>query len=192
LVIALFLESLATVLFNSFQTLLLGQTEFKTRDRLREACLRMAQAAEPEFASMETEADLRALNEKLRAISRRVLADYQGVEGGFYLDARFDRFAGHSFPTGSDSGAPRDDNPPPKETEPILKQSRNSFWEDQDSVQPVGPSRVAIVTQPVGSNRPARQVTWTMFRLISPETLQAKFAGTKYQQVWLLAGSPWP
>ena len=146
LVIALFLGSLATVLFNSFQTLLLGQTEFKTRDRLREACLRMAQAAEPEFASMETEADLRALNEKLRAISRRILADYQGVEGGFYLDARFDRFAGHSFPTGSDSGAPRDDNPPPKETEPILKQSRNSFWEDQDSVQPVGPSR----PQPLG------------------------------------------
>jgi hypothetical protein len=131
LVIALFLGSLATVLFNSFQTLLLGQSEFKVLDRLHEACRRMAQAAEPEFASMETEADLPALNEKLRAISSRILADYQGVEGGFYLDARLDRFAGHSFPTGSDSASPETTIRPPKRPILFSNNRRTVSWRDR-------------------------------------------------------------
>ena len=43
-VIALFLGSSATVVFGIFKTWLLPQREFELRDRLREACHRMAKA----------------------------------------------------------------------------------------------------------------------------------------------------
>src|SRR5438132_7303865 len=63
-----------------------------------------------------------------------------------------------------------DDNPPPKEKQFILVQAQNSLSGDTHfDVRTVGPSRVAILTQPVGSDRPAQLATWTMFRLISPE-----------------------
>jgi len=201
LVIALFLGSLATVLFSTFQTLLLPQREFEVRDRLREASQRMADAAEPELASLQGEGGrpFEALNEKLRAISNRVLTDFPGVEGGFYLDAGLDRFTGYAFPTDQPvSGPPppggpapklkpppkgkgpphprsgRGDDPPPKEKPFIILQAQNSFSLDpgeiQFDVRTVGPSRVAIVTEPVGRDRPARLAAWTMFRIIKAES----------------------
>ncbi len=100
-VMVLFLGSLATVLFSTFQTLILPQREYEVRDRLREASQRLADAAAPELGRWQAE-DARLfepLNERLRTIASRVLADFPGVEGGFYLDAGFDRFAGHGFPT---------------------------------------------------------------------------------------------
>ena len=115
LVIALFLGSLATVLFSAFQTLLLPQREFQVRDRLREASQRMADAAKPELGPLQAEDDrqFEFLNERLRAISNRVLVDFPGVEGGFYLNAEFDRFAGYGFPTEQpDSPSASGDSPP--------------------------------------------------------------------------------
>jgi hypothetical protein len=38
----------------------------------------------------------------------------------------------------------------------------------QFDVWTVGPSRVAILTEPVGPDRPARLATWTLFRLTNP------------------------
>jgi two-component system sensor histidine kinase HydH len=196
LVIALFLGSLATVLFNILQTLFLP--EFEVRDRLSQASSRMAKAALPEFASWRVEQgrQFAALNDRLRAITKRVLADFPGMEGGFYLAEGFDRFAGYGFPTERRDRPPpqagslapllapflkwqRGDNPPPKENDLIWAQAENSLSLDPSkayifNVQWVGPSRVAILTKPVGSERPAPLATWTMFRLVSPETVEGQ------------------
>ncbi len=204
LVIALFLGSSATVLFSIYQTWLLPQREFEMRDRLREASQRMADAAEPELGRVQVEGGLEfeALNERLRAISSRALADFPGVEGGFYLNGEFDKFAGYGFPTdqpdssaapgdtapvpktdrspkGKDLAQPpmprRGDEPPPKEAKFILVQVKHSLSLDpgefQFDVRTVGHSRVAILTEPVGPNRPARLATWTMFRVTGPESM---------------------
>ncbi len=203
LVIALFLGSLATVMLSTIQTLFLPQREDEVRDRLRRASQRMADAAEPELGRLRAEdgRSFDAINERLRAISNRVLADFPGVEGGFYLDAELDRFAGYGFPTeqrdvasapGNSPPDPeakrppagkvtapaptprRGDEPPPKEAPFILVQAKQSLGLDpgefQFDARTVGLSRVAILTEPVGQHRPARLATWTMFRLVSPET----------------------
>lgn len=203
LVIALFLGSSATVLFSIYQTLLLPQREFDVRDRLREASRRMADAAEPELRRLpEDGRSFDALNKRLRAISSRVLADFPGVEGGFYLNAEFDKFAGYSFPTDQPNspsapgdtppgpeakqppagkGTPqpppphRGDEPPPKEAPFILVQVKHGLTLDagefQFDVRTVGHSRVAILTEPVGRDRPARLATWAMFRVTGPESM---------------------
>jgi hypothetical protein len=115
LVVALFLGSLATVLFSTFQTLLLPQREFQVRNLLRGATQRMADSAKPELGRSQADDNRRFefLNERLRAISNRVLVDFPGVEGGFYLNAEFDRFAGYGFPTEQpDSSSAYGDSPP--------------------------------------------------------------------------------
>ena len=200
LVIALFLGSLATVLFSTFLTLLLPQSEFEARDRLRAASKRMAEAAAPEFSSLQVEAGrpFDALDAKLRGIAAKVLADYPGVEGGFYLDAGLEKFVGYAFPTdppdsvllpsgdpplkgklhpkGKGPPPPRPglrDEPPPKEKPFILLQAQKSLSLDPGEfhfdVRAVGPSRVASLTEPVGPDRPARLATWTMYRITGPE-----------------------
>lgn len=209
LVIALFLGSLATVLVSALQTLLLPQREFQVRERLHEASRQMADAAETEVPSLLIEdGQFNDLNDRLRAISNRVLAEFPEVEGGFYLDEKFDRFAGYGFPTRSPHSPPppkkdrlleqaipppsptnRGDEPPPKEAPFILVQAKHSLalapGEFQFDVRTVGPSRVAIFTEPVGSTRPARLATWIMFRLVSPESLEGQL--DRYQVSTALA-----
>jgi two-component system sensor histidine kinase HydH len=197
LVIALFLGSSATGLFSIVQTWFLPQREFE--DRLREASQRMANAAVPEHGRLQAEGrQFEVLNERLRAISNRVLADFPGVEGGFYLDDEFDRFVGYGFPTDQPGLPPplpkakdppkeegprplrpgRGDDPPPKERPFILVQAQNSSSLDPGDfnfdVRTVGPSRVAILTEPVGTDRPARLMTWTMSRLASPKSQESQ------------------
>jgi two-component system, NtrC family, sensor histidine kinase HydH len=201
LVIGLFLGSLVTVLYSAGQTLLLPRREFQMRDRLHEASQRMADAAQPELRSLQEHEgrSFDALNDKLRAISNRVLADFPGVEGGFYLDVTLDRFAGYAFPTEPPDAAPtpsnsetgqaatgtgltqplpprRGDEPPPRESPLILAQVKQSLGlapgEFQFDARTVGPSRVAILTEAVGPDRPAHLATWTLFRLVSPESQQ--------------------
>jgi signal transduction histidine kinase len=46
--------------------------------------------------------------------------------------------------------------------------------ESQVQVRDVGPSRVAVVTQPAGVERPAKLVAWTMIRLTGPEQLEGR------------------
>jgi two-component system, NtrC family, sensor histidine kinase HydH len=69
----------------------------------------------------------------------------------------------------------RGDEPPPKEIPFILVQVQHSFGlgvgESQFDVRTVGPSRVAIFTEPVGSDRPAWLATWIMFRVTGPESI---------------------
>jgi hypothetical protein len=101
LVVLLFLGSLSTALISAYQTLLLPQGELQERDRLREASRRMAEAAAklgdvPEDGLLHWS----EFNARLRDLSARVLQDYSGVEGGFYVNTTLDRFGGYAFPTG--------------------------------------------------------------------------------------------
>src|SRR5437867_4186037 len=94
LVVTLFLGSLATVLFNTFRTLHLSGREQQVQDQLREASRRLADAAKPQIGVLAGEGgqSFGDLNSKLRAISDRILREFPGVEGGFYLSAGIDRF----------------------------------------------------------------------------------------------------
>jgi hypothetical protein len=101
-VIALFFGAFAAVLYNTLQALLLPTNELELRARLGVASQRIADAAQGVLQNLQPDDGhpFVALNRSLRAISNRVLMDYPGVEGGFYLDAPpFDRFAGYGFPT---------------------------------------------------------------------------------------------
>jgi signal transduction histidine kinase len=196
------MASSATVLFSMFQTLFRPQRSFE--DRLREASQRMVDATELDFGHLlpDDRRRFEALNERLRAISNRVLADFPGVEGGFYVNGDIDRFAGYGFPTDQPGLPPPDispphpklkfppqgkkagprlgrgDEPPPKERPFIHVQAQNStLLEPGDyhfDVRTVGPSRVAILTAPVGPDRPAWLVTWTMYRLASPRSQESQ------------------
>ena len=187
-VILLFLGSLFTVLFSTFQTLRLPQGEVEAQQQLREASRRLAEGAEQEFQAQDDDSGhhFEQLNANLRKISERVLRDFPGVEGGFYLSDGIDRFAGYAFPTSEPDRLPENpppavrpsrlgDDPPPKESQFILQQAQHSLALEtgnyQCDVRTVGPSRVAILTEPVGQNRPAALATWTLFRLTKPEAL---------------------
>ena len=193
LVVALFLGSLAAVLFNTFQTLYLPQGEQEVEKRLREASGRMADQAEPNLAILKDGKGntFQRLNARLQRITDQVLRDFPGVEGGFYLSDSIARFAGYGFPTerrgppppppGGPAPPPKvslGDDPPRKERPIIQSQAEESLSLESGKfyciVQTVGPSKVAILTEPVGAERPARAATWTMFRLVNPESLESQ------------------
>jgi len=173
LIVAVFIGSLSVLLVTAYASLLQPDQEERARSELGEANRRMTAAAENEVSGWTGGPLSPSLAEKLRSVSDRVLAHHAGVEGGFYLD---DRFVAYSFPTGS----PRlqRDDPPPLEASLIRDQARRSLsLEPGDfllTIQDVGPSRVAVLTQPVGSSRPARLAAWTMFRLTSPEKAESR------------------
>ncbi len=182
LVVVLFLGSLSALLINTFSTLLLPQRELEARSQVREASRRMAEFAAPVLESLpeRTSDQLEHVHQALREITDRVLADFQGVEGGFYLADGIDRFSGYAFPThqqGQLLPSPRND-PPPLEAPYIRLQAQQSLSEEPGQplfiVRDVGPSRVLVMTEPIGLTRPARATTWTMFRLTGPEQLQGQ------------------
>ncbi len=211
-VVLLFLGSLSAVFVSSFQTLYLPHAEAEAQDQMREASRRLAEGV-PEWGELNraTEGNFDNLNAKLRAVSARVLRDFPGVEAGFYVNDGKDRFAGYGFPNdghgpppppkvgpspphGPPPGPPalRGDDPPHKETPFILIQAQNSLslepGDFQFDVRTVGPSRVAILTEPVGPDRPARLATWTLFRLSNPEDLGAQLSRYKLSTGLALGG----
>jgi two-component system, NtrC family, sensor histidine kinase HydH len=120
------------------------------------------------------------LNRRLNIVSQAVLADFPGMEGGFYLAEGVDRFAGYAYPTAPskhESGLLRTD-PPPLEAPYIRLQAQQSLSLTDDEVlsaaRDVGPSRVLVTTEPVGPARPARMTTWIMYRLTGPEHLETE------------------
>lgn len=180
LVILLFLGSLVVLLLNAFNTVLLPEQELRARTTVREASRRMAESASPAIMSLSngTADHLEKLNEALREVAMRVLTEFPSVEGGFYLAGRIDRFSGYA--TGKPSshpGLPRNE-PPPLEAPYIQLQAQQSLLEESGqplfSVRDVGPSRVLVVTEPIGVDRPALATTWAMFRLTGPEQLHAE------------------
>jgi hypothetical protein len=69
-------------------------------------------------------------------------------------------------------------DPPPNEKRFVTAQCRASLDSEPDAppsvlTTQIGPSRVMIVTEPVGRERPALMATWVMTRLTRPEQLAA-------------------
>jgi two-component system sensor histidine kinase HydH len=180
LVLVLFLGSLAVLLLNAFTTVLFPEQELLARTTAREASHRMAESSNRMSISLSNDkADhLENLDAALREITTRVLADFPGVEGGFYLAGGIDRFSGYATGTPSPHHGPPRNEPPPLEAPYIQLQARQSLVEESGqpliSVRDVGPSRVLVVTEPIGLDRPARATTWAMFRLTGPEQLHAE------------------
>ena len=173
----LFLASIGTLLVNSIAAFLLPGQEQSIRDQLRAATLNLANASEPEVDHLPTGSKTfpQEANLRLENLADRVLQDYPGVEGGFYVNQERGEFAGYAFPTGPDRGPHRPGRrePPPKEEPFIRLQAKQSTSHSKGDVivesRDVGPSRVVVTTSPVGTARPAPLVVWMMFRVTGPE-----------------------
>src|SRR5438046_666456 len=106
-VVTLFLASVAALVASSVLALSGSGDELAARDQLRDATAELAAARDPvdrlpadRPGAILPEPD----NRRLAAVARRVLANYEGAEGGFYL-ARSDQFAGAAL-TGPDPPGP--------------------------------------------------------------------------------------
>jgi signal transduction histidine kinase len=176
----LFVGSLAALLINSFATLRLPERELRARRDLHEAGRKMAERAVPIIASKpaKTSDEFPQWEGQLRDVTNAVLADYPGVEGGFYLNGDGDggMFIGYGFPTGPHGPKKTERrDPPPLEAPYIRLQALESLASaDGDflvNVRDVGPSRVMFLTEPVGQGPPAHAAVWVMFRLVDPAQL---------------------
>jgi signal transduction histidine kinase len=179
LVVVLFAASLIVLLSSALGALQLPARERQAQQQLTQAVRRMAEEAAPLLDELPMPALNPPLNwrQQLTDIVNRVLVNRDGMEGGFYLAGHWDKFFGHAFPTNPDQppGLPLSEDPPPKEKFPIQDQCVNSLsFEEIVQVRVIGPSRVMIVTEPVGQQRPAKMAAWVMTRLTSPETTAAE------------------
>jgi signal transduction histidine kinase len=238
LVVALFAGSLLAILFSSWTAFDLPWHEEKSRQDVRDASRRMAEAANAlidNLPSRDRPGRPGEVNRRLRDIAESALANYPGLEGGFYLqdEGGRGRFLGYAFPShaGSEppprerppepppdfrpdgppdfdrdpareppdprfggrsrppehrrpppppeSGDPRPNDPPPRESHYILEQAKDSLALPAGTpptvqVRDVDPSRVAIAAQAVGDKRPARLAAWVMARITSPEQLRGQ------------------
>jgi signal transduction histidine kinase len=202
LVVVLFLGSFGTLLFVTYTTLALPERELQLREELRAAGQDVAEAAAPVVEGLPGGDGARPdeLRQPLREAVAGVLRRYPGVEGGFYLAGGLDRFVAAVPPDGPAAppgphpppGPPAHDEPPPKEEHYILLQARQSLDLGPDEarveVHDVPPSRVVILTRPVGRARPARLVLWLMCRLTGPEQLEAKVHGYQLSAGLALGG----
>lgn len=193
LVSALFLGSLCALVYDFYSARPTRERERELQSQLREASSSMAAAAVRMLSgdrpvSIE---QLDARSRKLREITAQVLKDYPGIEGGFYLDGEFDRFVGYAFPTRRPRHPRGNDEPPPQEEPYIRVQARKSLGllpgEYSVTVSDVGPSRVIILTEPVGSP-PTGAATWLMFRLVDPRTLDRQMRRYRASTGLALAG----
>lgn len=175
LVVALFVASLAILLVNFNAALSVSGRESEVREQIRKAGMKLATVADARLPreSVTTDASWAHVNGELRAAASQVLAAYPEIEGGFY-DGAIDRFGGFAFPTSPHGPAEESrTDPPPLEAPYIRLQARQSLVQPADgyllAVRDVGPSRVMLFTQAVGTRRPARVAVWLLHRLIGPE-----------------------
>lgn len=194
---ALFLSSLGALLYDVFTVRAAPELERATRQQLRQASAAMAEAAatlatgRPELNTVD---DWFLTSSGLSEIAEHTLGDFAGVEGGFYLNGNLDRFAGYAFPTARPRRKPRPDKnePPPLEEPYIRVQARDSLklppGEVSVSIRDVGPSRVMILTEPVGRERPAAAATWLMYRLVDPRLRDRQVRRYQASTVLALSG----
>lgn len=180
LVVVLFVASLTMLLLSALGVLQLPARERNAQQQLTEAGRQMAEEAAPLLEELPPDRQRR-----LTEIANRALEKLEGVEGGFYLaDGGNDgkgEFLAHVFPNGPHRPTepsprlPLSPDPPPNEKDPIHDQCVASLTRDEImQVNVIGPSRVLIVTEPVGPQRPARMAAWVMTRLTSPEYTAAQ------------------
>jgi two-component system sensor histidine kinase HydH len=214
----LFLASLAMLLSSSLAAFQLPQYEAEMQKQLIEASRRMAETAAPlldnpdDLDRKKTPAEW---HPRLAKITAEALADLYGAEGGFYLR---DEWTGYAFPNDPHSPpeplpgkhAPgkkgkgkrpspggsllrerRD--PPPKERDFIYAQckaSLNAGLGAPPIVQTteIPPSRILVVTEAVGRQRPAETAAWVMTRLTRPENMAADLHRYRISAILALAG----
>lgn len=183
LVVALFAASLMMLLLSVLGALQLPAREREAQQQLTEASRRMAEEAAPLLEDLPQH-----WQRQLTGIANTALERLEGVEGGFYLagdrNEGKDEFTGHAFPNDPHRrpeplSLPLSPDPPPNEKDPIHDQCVTSLRRQEGAppivqVRVIGPSRVMIVTEPVGRHRPARMATWAMTRLTSPEYTAAQ------------------
>lgn len=193
LAVALFLGSLGTLIYNAYTAAVIPKQEWQVRTSLQDASRLMAGAAEavlrvPVRSGPDRSEELHRL---LSEITDRILKNFPGMEGGFYL-GEVNRFSGYGFPTGA-ADHPKElhrTDPPPLEAPLIRLQAVQSLSEATPlfTVRDVGPSRVMIVTEAIGSERPAQAATWAMVRLTGPEQLQGRLRRYELSVGLALAG----
>jgi two-component system sensor histidine kinase HydH len=117
LVLALFIGSLVAMLFSSWTAFGLPWHEEQERENVRNASQRMAKAAAELMKDLpppDWPGPPREFNRQLRSLAEAVLADFPGLEGGFYLqdEAGRGQFLAYAFPTRQGP------EPPPREPRP--------------------------------------------------------------------------
>jgi two-component system sensor histidine kinase HydH len=154
---------------------------------------------------------------RLTDIANSALQSLPGVEGGYYLPNHGKEgegmFIAHVFPNDPHPPPeppaplpkkkgkkhpplprlPRSPDPPPNEKDPIHAQCVDSLAREEGAppivqVRDIGPSRVLIVTEAVGRQRPAPMAVWVMTRLTSPETTAARLTRIQTATGLALAG----
>jgi two-component system sensor histidine kinase HydH len=191
-VVLLFLGSLAVLLYNTLTTLALPQRELDTRTQLRAASAELTKEAVlvKDLVGEKPSQNQDEVNEKLRVIANKVLENYPGVEGGFFI-ALDGRFSGYAYPTGKHAPADLARNePPPLEAPIIRKQAQESLDTGKFTIRTadVESSRVVIATEPVGDQWPADLATWLMVRLTGPELLEKQLRHSEISSYLSLGG----
>jgi hypothetical protein len=139
---------------------------------------------------------------RLARITAEALADLYGVEGGFYFRGEWTGYAfpndlhappepplpgkhladkkgkGKHRPPLESPVLPERRDPPPKERDfiyALCKASLNADLGDPPIAQTtvIPPSRILVVTEAVGRQRPAEMAAWVMTRLTRPENMAA-------------------
>lgn len=193
LVLLLFLASLGMLLWSTWTTLALPHAELQARHEVHAASREMAEGAAPLAQQVRGKFDLNReeLDEKLRAIAAQALADYPGLEGGFFI-AVDDRFSGYAYPTSRHAPTTIVRNePPPLEAPLIRKQAQQSLDDGEAALrtEDVETSRVVIFTEPVSPEPwPPPLTTWVMVRLTGPELLQQRLQRSELAMFLALAG----
>lgn len=196
LVWTLFVASIVTLFVNSVTAFLLPRQELAIRVRLRQASLELAAAANEPDEQLPSDAKKlpKGLNPRLEELTRDVLKNYPGVEGGFYLTNKHDNFVGYAFPSEPMRGPKHETRrePPPKEEPYIRLQAKQTAVQDESEpliqARDVGPSRVIVATAPVGLIRPAQLVVWLMYRITGPEQHRQQVYRYQISTVLALAG----
>jgi signal transduction histidine kinase len=188
LVVLLFLGSLAVLLYNLFATLWLPRQELQVREQLKEAAHRMSEAAVGLRPATSTSPQ--SLNASLREIAARVLAAYPGVEGGFTDGAGW--FGGYAYPSKPHAGGePITRNDPPPLEGPYIQSYAEQSLDSGEAILrtlDVGPSRVAIIVEPVDKTWPSPLAVWLMYRLTGPEQMARQLRGYVTSTVLSLGG----
>ncbi len=130
LVVALFVGSLAAMLFSSWTAFGVPWHEERARDEVRQASRRLAEAAAENAGVFppvddrpprEPERRFREVDRRFHEIAQRALQDSPGVEGGFYLSTGDGGvFLGYAYPGRQGPPPPHESppDPPPERPEP--------------------------------------------------------------------------
>ena len=199
----LFAAALVTLWVNGVSAFRREHRRATSARMMTEASARMAQQgvgaleAVPLWPNLLDASEWDKLDRRLSAVTEAVLARYDSVEGGYFLQDG--KFLGYAFPTRPQMPAPkkkresysrRGSDPPPLEYGLIETQADAAIRKrkPQFVVQHVEPSTVAVLTTPVWVRGRVVAATWTMTRLIDPLFLDRSLQGYRLAAGLALSG----